>query len=53
LLTTAFINKDKSIVIVIMNQSDKEVNYTITLQDKMAKQNILPHAIQSIVLNKK
>ena len=53
LLTTAFINKDNSIVIVAMNQSDKKVSYTLTIGSKTATSNILPHAIQTIILNTK
>ena len=51
LLTTAFINEDDSIVIVVMNQSDKEVNYGITLESKTASLSALPHSIQTIVLD--
>jgi glucosylceramidase len=51
LLTTAFINEDDSIVIVVMNQSDKEINYSISMESKSAELNTLPHSIQTIVLN--
>lgn len=51
LLTTAFKNTDGSIVIVAMNQSDKAVNYSLTMQSKTAKLNSLPHSIQTIVLS--
>jgi len=50
LLTTAFINEDQSIVIIVMNQGDNTINYSMTMQSKMADVNILPHAIQTIVL---
>ena len=51
LLTTAFINKDQSVVIITMNPSENTVNYTLNINQKMAKESILPHAIQSIVIN--
>jgi len=51
LLTTAFKNKDGSVIIVIMNQSDKNINYTLTLQSKTAGLSSVPHSIQTIVLN--
>ena len=50
LLTTAFKNQDTSIAIIVMNTSDKEISYSITIQSKTAQLKILPHAIQSIVL---
>jgi len=50
LLTTGFKNEDGSIIIVVMNQSDKNIDYTITIQSKTASLNTKPHAIQTIVL---
>ena len=52
LLSTAFLNTDGSIVIVAMNESDKSLNYGLTIQSKSAEINILPHAIQTIVFKK-
>ena len=52
LLTTAFENEDGSIVIIVMNTSNKEINYSVTLQLKTAQVKTLPHSIQSIVLRK-
>jgi len=51
LLTTAFKNTDGSIIIVVMNQSDKAVNFSLTMQSKTAELNTLPHSIQTITLN--
>lgn len=48
LLTTAFKNEDGSMAIVVMNQSDSPVNYSITVQSKMAHLDALPHSIQTI-----
>lgn len=51
ILTTGFINPDNSIMVVVMNQGNKETSYSITLQSKTAQLNILPHAIQTIILS--
>jgi len=50
LLSTAFVNTNGTVVIVAMNQSDSEISYTISMNEKMAKVIIPPHAIQSIIL---
>ncbi len=51
LLTTAFLNPDKSIVIIAMNQGDNALNYSLNIQNKMANQSIPAHAIQTMVIN--
>ncbi len=51
LLTTAFKNTDGSIIIVVMNQSDKAVNFSLTMQSKTAELNALPHSIQTMTLS--
>lgn len=53
ILTTAFKNSDESVVIVVMNQSDSLKNYSISLQSKTAYLQILPHAIQTIIVSKR
>jgi glucosylceramidase len=50
LLTTAFINPDQSIVIVVMNQSDNNIDYSLTMESKTAMLKSLPHSIQTIIL---
>jgi glucosylceramidase len=50
LLTTAFINTDGKLAVVVMNQSDKKVVYNLCLGKNAAVINILPHAIQTLVL---
>jgi glucosylceramidase len=50
LLATAFVNTDGSIVAVVMNQSDKTVLYNLCMGFKAVEVNILPHAIQTLVL---
>ncbi|MDF1518709.1 MAG: glycoside hydrolase family 30 beta sandwich domain-containing protein, partial [Lutibacter sp.] len=50
LMTTAFKNVDGSIVIVVMNQGDAEISYSVTMNSKTAELRSLPHSIQTIVL---
>jgi glucosylceramidase len=51
LLTTAFLNTDGSIIVVVMNQGENEISFTLTLDSKTAKLKTPPHSIQTIVLN--
>jgi glucosylceramidase len=53
LLTTAFKNTDGSIAIVVMNQSDRNVNYSVALQSKTSQLEIMAHSIQTIVIKNK
>ncbi|MBK7562167.1 MAG: glycoside hydrolase family 30 protein [Chitinophagaceae bacterium] len=50
LLTTAFINTDGNIAVIVMNQSDKKITYNLCIGTHAAVVNILPHAIQTLVL---
>lgn len=50
LMTTAFLNKDGSIVIVVMNQGDKEISYSVTMNLKTTALISPAHSIQTIVL---
>lgn len=52
LLSTSFVNEDKSMVNVIMNQSDDAMEYRLYVGESEAiSLNIPPHAIQTIVTN--
>ncbi len=51
LLTTAFVNEDGSIVIVVMNQGDEQVSFTVSMCSKSANLSALPRSIQTIVLS--
>lgn len=51
LLSTAFINEDGSIAIVTMNQSDKALQYSITIAEKKAEVHLPAHGIQTILLS--
>lgn len=50
LLTTAFINPDGKIAVIVMNQSDHKVTYNLCIGTDAAIVTILPHAIQTLVL---
>lgn len=50
LLSTAFINEDNSVVVIIMNKSDKEMVYNLSLDLKNAEQIAQSHSIQTIIL---
>ena len=51
LITTGFKNEDGSLVIVVMNISDNDISFSLTMDSKTAQLNTLPHSIQTIVLN--
>ena len=51
LLTTAFKNTDGSLAIVIMNSSDKNLDYSVTLQSKAVYLKALPRSIQTILIS--
>ncbi len=50
LLTTAFLNADGKLAVVVMNQSDKKITYNLCIGKSAAAVSILPHAIQTLVL---
>jgi glucosylceramidase len=50
LLTTAFINENGKLVIVVMNQGNVATPYNLCIGKKAAEINILPHAIQTLVV---
>ena len=49
LLTTAFINKDGKVSVIVMNKEDREVEYFLWLNGSAVKVKCLPHAIQTLV----
>jgi glucosylceramidase len=51
LLSTSFINTDGSIAIVVMNQSDKSIDYQLSIGLNTVSLSTHPHAIQTIILN--
>jgi glucosylceramidase len=52
LLTTAFRNPDDSIAVVVLNQSEQTVDYSLSMEGKTSQLSMLPHSIQTIVLGK-
>ena len=49
LLSTAFINADGKVSVVVMNKSDKEVSYYLWIEGQAAEVKSLPHSIQTLV----
>ena len=50
LLTTAFINKDGKVAVIVMNQSNLKITYNLCIGHNAAEVKILPHSIQTLVL---
>lgn len=50
LQTTAFVNKDGSIVVVVMNTTDKPMSYHLCLKGKAAVTESLPHSIATLII---
>lgn len=49
LLSTAFMNPDGKVSVVVMNQTDKKVDYFLWLDGNAAEVSSLPHSIQTLV----
>jgi glucosylceramidase len=49
LMSTAFINADGKVSVVVMNKSDKAVSYYLWVEGQAAEVNSLPHSIQTLV----
>ena len=49
--TAAFKNPDNSIIIVIMNRQEKDINFKIQLNNKKAAVNCLSHSIMTFVID--
>lgn len=49
LLTTAFLNPDGKVVVIVMNQSSKATPYFLWIKGKAAELQSLPHSIQTVV----
>ncbi len=50
LLSTAFMNPDGRLAVVVMNRSDKSVPYWLWLDGNAAEVNSLPHSIQTLLI---
>jgi glucosylceramidase len=49
LLSTAFINTDGTVSVVVMNKTDQKVTYFLWVDGNAAEVNSLPHSIQTLV----
>ncbi|HLO81949.1 MAG TPA: glycoside hydrolase family 30 protein [Chitinophagaceae bacterium] len=49
LLTTAFVNKDGKVVVIVMNQGDKDTEYYLWMKGQGAKTMALAHSINTLV----
>ena len=50
LMTTSFLNEDGKLIVVVMNESNRKVNYKLSIGGKAAEATSLPHSIQTLVL---
>ncbi len=50
LLTTAFLNEDGTIAVIVMNQSNKKITYNLCIGHNAAEISSLPHSIQTLIL---
>ena len=48
LLSTAFINPDGKVAVVVMNRTDQKMNYFLWLDGQAAEVESLPHSIQTL-----
>jgi glucosylceramidase len=49
LLATGFINKDGKIAVIVMNQTDKQIDYNLWVHSQAAAIISLPHSIETLV----
>jgi glucosylceramidase len=49
LQTTAFINKDGKVVVIVMNQTDQKINYNLWVSGDAAPVTSLPHSIATLI----
>ncbi len=50
LQTTAFLNKDGKMVVIVLNTSDEQLNYSLWIKGKASKATSQPHSIATWVL---
>ena len=48
-MSTAFMDADGRVSVVVLNKSDKEVSYYLWVAGQAAEANSLPHSIQTLV----
>ncbi|MDB5063421.1 MAG: glycosyl hydrolase, partial [Mucilaginibacter sp.] len=50
LLTTAYMNPDGKIAVVVMNRTDEKIEYSLWIKGKAAKTTSEPHSIATLVV---
>ena len=50
LLTTAFLNTDGTITVIVMNKGFQRYTYNLWIQGKAVEINILPHSMQTVII---
>jgi len=50
LLTTAYMNPDGKLAIVVMNKTDEKIDYSLWIKGKAAKVSSNPHSIETLVV---
>ncbi len=50
LITTAFRNPDGKLVVIVMNQTDKQTNYNLWINGQAAEAIAYPHSISTLIL---
>jgi glucosylceramidase len=50
LQTTAFMNTDGSLAVVVMNTTDKEIPFHLWIAGKAAATKSLPHSISTLIV---
>jgi glucosylceramidase len=50
LLTTAFVNKDGKLAVIVMNSTDKGIDYHLWIAGKSVGTTSLPHSISTLIV---
>jgi glucosylceramidase len=50
LLTTAYVNPDGKIAVVVMNKTDEKIDYSLWIKGKAAKVSSAPHSIATLIV---
>lgn len=50
LLSTAFLNPDGELVVVVMNDTDRAADYLVSVNNRVARATALPHSIATLVV---
>lgn len=50
LLTTAYMNPDGKIAVVVMNKTDEKIDYSLWIKGKAAKVSSNPHSIETLIV---